>query len=323
MNTTFVLASWFPKNKIHFESLCRNPNAVEMVEEIIDNLIQTNILPVKIKIKWSNIAENPNAFCILQKHILNFEITENHKYFNEDYNTKFDFLSKIASNHNPEIFDTFMKPILTKYFDTIHTPPDLAQVIKENINWINLSSNPNAIEFIKEKLIYEPNGNCELFDFEWEGLSANPHPEAIEILRRNPELINLDVLMKNPSAVGLLQELNIGPDWDEFSGNPSQEAIDLIIERFNNDLLEIQEHCDIEELASNPFGLKIIEEMVAKDLLNFETIYIALSKNPNAKHILSRPETLRYIDNSWYSTEFYKNLSANPCIFDEITINLK
>jgi len=64
----------------------------------------------------------------------------------------------------------------------------------------------------------------------WSGLSRNPNPEAIELLRENPDKINWRLLSynKNPRAIELLRENQDNIDWHGLSENPA--AIDLLLE---------------------------------------------------------------------------------------------
>jgi len=86
-----------------------------------------------------------------------------------------------------------------------------------------LSSNPAAIDLIKENMIIPDRIN-------WNELSANPSPDAIQILKQNPRRINWNRLSANPSAIELLREkAKQDPDslnWNMLSKNP--EAINLL-----------------------------------------------------------------------------------------------
>ncbi len=72
-----------------------------------------------------------------------------------------------------------------------------------------LSSNPNAIELLKE--------NKEKIN--WCYLSLNPN--AIEILKENKNKIYWELLSNNPNAIELLKENQNKIDWWYFSRNPN------------------------------------------------------------------------------------------------------
>ena len=55
----------------------------------------------------------------------------------------------------------------------------------------------------------------------WYGLSSNPNPEAIELLRTNPSKIDWIGLSQNPAAIKLLKENHRIIKWDFLSENPA------------------------------------------------------------------------------------------------------
>ena len=98
----------------------------------------------------------------------------------------------------------------------------------EKIYWDELSSNPNAIELLRE--------NLDKINWTW--LSGNTN--AIELLQANPDKINWSLLSQNPNAIELLQEYPDEIDWIDLSVNPSifTYDYDAIIERpFTEELI--------------------------------------------------------------------------------------
>ena len=101
---------------------------------------------------------------------------------------------------NKSIFDNNVIHIILTYYWNI-----LDYKKKILLNWIDikqlywdaLSTNPNAIDLLKE--------NIDKVD--WYYLSKNPN--AIEILKNNKHKINWRYLSKNPNAMQLLKEKNI------------------------------------------------------------------------------------------------------------------
>ena len=93
---------------------------------------------------------------------------------------------------------------------------------RDNIN-LNLSSNPAAIELLKE--------NRDKID--WFQLSKNPN--AIELLRENPDKINWFNLSLNPNAIELLRENRDKINYRILSSNPSIFELD---HNKNKELLE-------------------------------------------------------------------------------------
>ena len=53
----YVLRSFIDKNKLDWNILCTNPNAIDLLEENVD------------KINWNALSTNPNAITLLEKNI--------------------------------------------------------------------------------------------------------------------------------------------------------------------------------------------------------------------------------------------------------------
>ena len=79
---------------------------------------------------------------------------------------------------------------------------------------MDLSKNPNAIELLKK------NSN----KINWNLLSLNPN--AIELLKENQDKINWDYLSFNSNAIDILKENKNKIDWEDLSTNPN--AIELL-----------------------------------------------------------------------------------------------
>jgi len=61
-------------------------------------------------------------------------------------------------------------------------------IIHPNIDWDELSSNPNAIHILEQNMD----------EIDWDELSANPN--AIHLLEQNIDKINWHMLSQNPNA---------------------------------------------------------------------------------------------------------------------------
>ena len=103
--------------------------------------------------------------------------------------------------------------IITKYiYKSSYKLLDWIDINK--LNWRLLSSNPNAIEILRE--------NPDKIN--WHQLSRNPN--AIELLKENPEKINWNELSSNPNAIEILKENHNKINWDELSNNASIFILD-------------------------------------------------------------------------------------------------
>ena len=79
-----------------------------------------------------------------------------------------------------------------------------------------MNKNPQAIELLRQNpdRIY------------WYGLAQNRSPEAMQLFRENPDKININDLSSNSAAIDLLRQ-NMGSiNWMDLSYNPS--AINLL-----------------------------------------------------------------------------------------------
>lgn len=112
--------------------------------------------------------------------------------------------------------------------------------IKQNpkvllLDWIDYSklateplsgnSNVSAIDL----LIYKINKNRKnLQQLDWNYISANRNPVAIELLKDNMDKIDWTELSGNPCAMKLLKANMYRIHWGMLSKNPSDEAIELL-----------------------------------------------------------------------------------------------
>ena len=56
----YKLLDWVDINKLHWDGLSRNPNAISLLEENLDELYDENC--------FRNLSENPNAISLLEKN---------------------------------------------------------------------------------------------------------------------------------------------------------------------------------------------------------------------------------------------------------------
>jgi hypothetical protein len=192
--------------------------------------------------------------------------------------------------------DDILEKIVKKYKTIFKIKYKLKDWIpKKKLNWNWLSSNPNAIELLKN--------NPKKID--WGGLSENPNPEAIELLKEkineeneidkeylkklpSNKKIGWVYLSANPNAIELLKANHYEEiDWYLLSKNPSPAAIELL--KTNRDNIHwgyLSENTNseaIELLRANPTKI----------------CWPSLSENPNAIELLK--ENPDNIDWEWLS----------------------
>ena len=115
-----------------------------------------------------------------------------------------------------------------------------------NIDWIRLSSNPNAIHLLEQ--------NVDKID--WNCLSQNPN--AIHLLEKNVDKVDwtwlsynqntndIHLLDQNTNAIHLLEQNIDKVDWDWLSSNPN--AIHLLAP-LNHEQMRIQNKEFFQELV--------------------------------------------------------------------------
>jgi hypothetical protein len=202
----------------------------------------------------------------------------------------------------------------------------------ENLNWVALLSNPNAIDLLKkypekiyryrdllsenpnpaaiellqknqgnidwEKLSQNPNSAAiELLkkypeNISWHWLSKNPNPAAIELLEANTDKIDWLYLSSNPAAMDLLKANRDEIDWQYLSKNPNPEAIEL--------LKEYPDEIDWRYLSGNPSTEAI--ELLKSNRYEIDWRYLSGNPNPEAIELLKKNQAK--ID--------WERLSANP-----------
>ena len=170
--TKYVLRDFIPLEKLNWQWLSSNPNAIDLLREKMDNenkLSQEvlNKVNIKDKIDWQKLSGNPYAIELLEEKI-----------------TKENEMSK-------EYLETFRVFNKINWF-YLSANPNAIELLKKNqdkIIWYMLSINPNAIKLLE--------ANREKID--WNELSRNTNPEAIELLKANPDKINWFWLSGNPA----------------------------------------------------------------------------------------------------------------------------
>ena len=174
-------------------------------------------------------------------------------------------LNKLPNDLKTQIIEKYMSFFPTKYVLKDFIP-------LEKIDWSGLSSNPNAIDLLREKMNNENELSQEVLNkvniedkINWNGLSGNPY--AIELLE---EKINRE----NEMTKEYLETLHYFDkiNWKSLSENPNPEAIELL--KAHTDKI------DWEMLSENPNAIDLLKANY--DKINWKS----LSENPNAIELL-------------------------------------
>jgi len=255
---------------------------------------------------------------ILEKIVEKYKKTFKTKYVlkdwvleldDEDYGVYLDDIDWESLSSNPNAID-----LLQKYSYKINwswlsgnTNPRAIEMLKTHshlIDWRVLSANPAAIDMLKNKIEKESKMNERQLEklkdkIDWDMLSQNPNPEAIKILKANPDNINLDFLSANPAAIDILKANTDDICWYELSANTNPEAIELLKTKFYKINWEL--------LSANPAGIDLLKANPNK------ISWSDLSKNPHPYAIELLKKNPENID--------WENLSANPAAIDLLEAN--
>jgi hypothetical protein len=198
----------------------------------------------------------------------------------------------------------------------------------DQLSWNDLSSNPNAINFIKKF----PN------KIHWPSLCRNNHPEAVKMILENPDKISWSDLNLNTSKEILsLVKTNNKIDWFNIVKNPS--ADDFIEEFFNlkSQNLTLLPNSDEYDyvcwmrICSNPLAGKYLKNFF--DKINWNN----LSENPDPEAIKLLKSNEKLIDWNAFSANinpeaiqmlienpkkiYWYNFSENPSAISVIAQN--
>jgi len=327
----YVLKDWILKENLIFDTLSKNPNAIDLLKNNETKLywpyISMNPNAIEIlkkntnKIDWKILSGNPNAIKLLENKILE----ENSLGYKELYNL-----------HSSKKIDWFE---LSKNPKAIKLIKKYKNKIDWKIDWKGLSENPNAIKLLEKKIIEENEMDIEEFN----------NLDYSKTISRN-------MLSSNPKAVGLLIKYDI-IDWKYLSENPHPKAIKLLKKKINKENKMTQEQLNrLDEsnkiswrlLSKNPNAIELLKKKIKKEnkmtqgqldsLDESNKIYWSyISMNPNAIELLTAEENKNKIDWLFLSVnpnpkaiELLKNnyeqiswpqFSANPSIFTKVFIN--
>ena len=270
---------------------------------------------------------------ILEKIVEKYKTTFKTKYVlkdwvleldDEDYGVYLDDIDWESLSSNPNAID-----LLQKYSHKINwswlsgnTNPRAIEMLKTHshlIDWRVLSANSAAIDMLKSKIEKESKMNERQLEklkdkIDWDMLSQNPNPEAIKILKANPDNINLDFLSANPAAIDILKANTDDISWYELSANTNPEAIELLKTKFYKINWEL--------LSANPAGIDLLKDYPGNIKWNY------LSQNPNAIKMLKKKideenkmSEYKLEDLEDFQKISWEMLSSNPAAIDLLEAN--
>ena len=326
-NPVYKLLDWIDINKLYWDGLSRNPNAINLLKNNIDKvciiclLVNPNVLDIIHLIDVTLLEKCLNRFSKSGTNRL-FQNINAIKLL-KNYPDKIDWCSLSS---NPDAIQL----LKTKYPDKIdwnclslNRNPEAIKLLKQNPNKINwellcYNSNDEAIELIKEnpkKINWHylsKNTNTKAIELlkenpkkiNWCELTLNPNSEAIKLLKENPKKISWRILSdnSNPEAIDLLKTYPVHKTlvYDDLAMNVSDRAIELLIENIDK-LTDLGWH--VLSYNTNSKAIQLLKNNLNK--LDDECRDLSYNKNPDIMDLLKDNQHLIYWD----------GLSDNPNIF--------
>jgi len=223
---------------IDWTALSRNPNAVGLLFENQHKIewwylsANPNALPLieanKQKINWYWLGTNPSAMSIIENSLKQNPTSSNQLW------------GSIARNTNPRAIEIIRENMEKVDLNQLCANPSavgLLEEFPEKIGYRFLLENPNAEKLLRRKLLedpefYEKTTKSDLYKFylssnpcaisilkehpeliSWSALGQNPNPEAMDLIVRNQELMDIYYLSKNPNAFHILETRVSDMDW--------------------------------------------------------------------------------------------------------------
>jgi hypothetical protein len=297
--TKYVLRDWIPLDKIRWNQLSINPNAIDLLREKIteeSEMDEDDLEKLKEseKIDWEFLSANPAAIELLKenpKKIVWWQLSANPsdeaiKLLKDNpENIVWGVLSANPSVEAIKLLENNIDEINWEMLSTNPNAINLLQKYYQEIDMFMLSANPNAIKLLE--FYYD--------EIVWYNLSLNP--SAIELLRENPDKINWDRLSTNPNAIELLKaKINEEKEMseDELKNLDDYEKISWVLLSKNPNAIELLQSypnkINWELLSNNANGFGLLKERVKYEIglnkrdydkLKDKIDWDALSANPS------------------------------------------
>ena len=310
----YVLRKWVKKEELNWSMLSENPCAIDLLKEKIQqeksmDKEEYKNLKVEEKVNWLKLSMNPEAIDILKKYSRDI------------------VWCTLCDNKNPRAVDMILERMeyekqLPPYSiededydednDEDEASKDCYFLYRVWIDRMCYNENPRIIDLLRERIELEKNREHYMTlnineKIDWEQLSSNPHPKAIELLAENLDEVDWTVLSENPGAIELLKANPHKISWRYLSLN--KNAGELLKQRhYYENSLSVEEYYRLgknnqlswEYLSANPCAIELLKANPARIHWN------ELTRNPEAIEMLkNKPRGVAIHD-------FYIGLSVNP-----------
>jgi len=283
-------------NKLDWEELSRNPNAIPLLEQNMDKidwlwiLHNPNIYPflkknwghAQDKIHWGTMCRTPEAIPFLKEHLDKLDEVDWH------YLCKMPDAISLIEQH-PDKIDWVGLSCNSAAVDLLFQNQD-------KINWRTLceNENPRVIPLLESRIIAESRGTV-FQNISWYELSSNPI--ALPLLEKYPDKIHWNNASCNPALLPLFEKNLHHVIWHYLCIYINDMSfLEKHIDKLNAEcwselskrtvavpLLEkYPEHIDWTRLSLNAGAIHLLEQYPEKINWDF------LSANRNGSHLLFR-----------------------------------
>lgn len=234
--------------------------------------------------------------------------------------------------HNKEKIDYYevcKNPCINYIFDLLDERVD-------DLDWVELSKNKNAVPFLIKYQHYIDwwsacqNESMEMMNFleknikyiKWLPLSANP--SAIHILKKYINMIDKSMININPKGFEILKENPDLINYELLCSNNSYEAMEMIDKIIKDPYNYNNKYISYELLSANPYAIKIlinnsqkIDWFMAIENENIGELFKAFPDKISPllmKYVVKYPSIIPFLGDYLYDVSLIK-LAENPSIF--------
>ena len=312
----YKLAEGIPVKILLYKEICGNPNAIDLLKERVAN---ENSLGVEEynklsnKVDWEYLSTNPNAIELLRANPSKIDWRALSKNPNaiDLLQERHDYEKSLGL----EEYRGLLNRINWVYLSENSGAVELLRENPDKIHWGFLSANAGAFEIIKSEYKRDPNSNR----INWEGLSSNTNTKAIGLFEDNLDKIHWGNLSQNTSkkAIQLLKlryKIN-SSNYTPITYKTRESFLSKAIRFLENKKIKEPTSRDWwlnwSHLSANPEAMDILNAEYKRNSKNNEIVLSALCKNPKAMNIILTEIQAGRIYNEWQLRE----LATNPSIF--------
>jgi len=312
----YKLAEGIPIDVLLYKEICGNPNAIDLLKERVEyenRLGVEEYNKLSNKVDWEYLSMNPNAIELLRANPSKIDwraLSKNPNAF-ELLQERHDYEKSLGL----EEYNKLLNRINWVYLSANSGAVELLEANRDKIYWGSLSANAGAFKIIKSEYESDPNSNR----INWEGLSSNTNTKAIGLFEDNLDKIHWGNLCQNTNkkAIQLLKlryKIN-SVEYTPITYKTSESFLSKAIRFLENKKIKEPTSRDWwlnwSHLSANPEAMDILNAEYKRNSKNNEIVLSALCKNPKAMKIILTEIQAGRIKKEWQLRE----LATNPSIF--------